>query len=734
LHIFRLFVLHGHFAVGTVVRILSGEKSIMRLISEYFRKNTLKLFSRLLKALIILTFTMYFTACAPGNGEPTYSVGGTVSGLSGSGLVLQNNGGDDLSVSSNGAFTFVSKLNSGKDYMVTIGTYPDNPLQTCTVINSSGTISNYNVTDIVVECKSIYTVGGKVSGLTGSGLVLKKNGADDLSISSNGSFTFETKLYDSTPYSVSIGAYPASPLQMCTLSNAGGTISGANVTNVDVECRNIYSVGGTVSGLTGSGLVLKKNGADDLSISSNGSFTFETMLYDLSAYSVTVGSQPSDQTCTISNAVGTTSGANVTNVAVQCRANTFSVGGTVSNLTGSGLVLQNNGGDNLSVSSNGTFTFPTEITDGSAYAITINTQPSGQRCTVSNPDGNISGAHVTNVTVQCVSPRFVYAVNNTSNTISQYNIGSNGTLSAMTPSTVAGFWNSNIIATDAAGKYAYMANMDVGANAIVQYTINTNGTLSAMSPFSVTAQKFPCFVAVDPTGKYAYVTNQGNNTVSQYTIGSNGSLSAMNPATVAAGTNPWAIAIDPLGRFAYVINTVGNTISQYSIGTDGHLSAIIAPVVSTGSTPCYIAIDPKGKYLYVVNYNNANISQYTIGSDGSLSAMSPTTIVTGSYPYSIVVDPTGKYAYAVSYLRDSIYQYYIGTDGKLSAMSPATVAAGSRSKYIAIDPTGRYAYVTNMTDNTISQYNIGTDGRLSAMSPATVATGTSPAGIVAIGW
>ena len=42
----------------------------------------------------------------------TYSVGGTVSGLSGT-VVLQDNGGDDLSVTANGPFTFATKLADG---------------------------------------------------------------------------------------------------------------------------------------------------------------------------------------------------------------------------------------------------------------------------------------------------------------------------------------------------------------------------------------------------------------------------------------------------------------------------------------------------------------------------------------------------------------------------------------------------------------------------------------------
>ncbi|RLA00547.1 MAG: hypothetical protein DRQ47_09335, partial [Gammaproteobacteria bacterium] len=40
----------------------------------------------------------------------TYTVGGSVSGLTGTGLVIQNNGGDDISLDANGDFTFATAL------------------------------------------------------------------------------------------------------------------------------------------------------------------------------------------------------------------------------------------------------------------------------------------------------------------------------------------------------------------------------------------------------------------------------------------------------------------------------------------------------------------------------------------------------------------------------------------------------------------------------------------------
>ncbi len=63
------------------------------------------------------------------------------------------------------------------------------------------------------------------------------------------------------------------------------------------------------------------------------------------------------------------------------------------------LVLQNNNTDDLSISTDGTFTFATSVAYGSPYSVTVKTQPSLQTCSVSNGTGTISGA--ADVTVTC---------------------------------------------------------------------------------------------------------------------------------------------------------------------------------------------------------------------------------------------------------------------------------------------------------------------------------------------
>ncbi len=79
-----------------------------------------------------------------------------------------------------------------------------------------------------------------------------------------------------------------------------------------------YKVGGTVSGLAGTGLVLHDNGADALTVDTSGPFAFATSLMTGKTYDVTVATQPTMGTCSVGMGSGTIASADVTNVAVTC--------------------------------------------------------------------------------------------------------------------------------------------------------------------------------------------------------------------------------------------------------------------------------------------------------------------------------------------------------------------------------------------------------------------------------
>ena len=97
-------------------------------------------------------------------GDATYTVGGAVTGNTGT-FELQNNGGDDLVVTDS-TFTFPNALPDGAMYVVTVKTPPAG--QTCILSNSSGTISGADVNDVTITCVDGGT-GGSFGSLTFSG-------------------------------------------------------------------------------------------------------------------------------------------------------------------------------------------------------------------------------------------------------------------------------------------------------------------------------------------------------------------------------------------------------------------------------------------------------------------------------------------------------------------------------------------------------------------------------------
>jgi hypothetical protein len=92
-----------------------------------------------------------------GSGGGAFRVGGVASGVSGSGLVLADNGSDMLPVGSNGPFTFMRHVATGATYAVTVVTPP--PTTTCTVGNGSGTMGSADVSNVTVSCSVTGTPG-----------------------------------------------------------------------------------------------------------------------------------------------------------------------------------------------------------------------------------------------------------------------------------------------------------------------------------------------------------------------------------------------------------------------------------------------------------------------------------------------------------------------------------------------------------------------------------------------
>ena len=324
-----------------------------------------------------------------------------------SGLTLSD-GTESLAVAAAATtFAFSKGLASGTAYAVSVSANPAGLM--CTASSNTGTITA-DVTNVVITCSDTsYSVGGSVSGLTGTGLVLTDNGGDALTLASGVSkFTFATVPAFGSNYAVAVQTQPAG--QTCSVAGGAGAVGAGDVTTVAVTCHaNAFTLSGTITGLTTAGLVLA-NGADTLQIASGAtSFSFTQQVAFGGAYTVTVQTQPTGWQCTVANGTGTAT-APVTNVQVSCAADTFTVGGTITFTGGSpvaGLVLSDNGTDTLTpTASASTFAFSKAIAAGGHYAVTVTSSPTGFTCTAANASGTIAAANITNVAVTCSTSSF----------------------------------------------------------------------------------------------------------------------------------------------------------------------------------------------------------------------------------------------------------------------------------------------------------------------------------------
>lgn len=719
-----------------------------------------------------------------------FTVGGSVTGLSGSNLVLQNNGGDDLPVAANGTFTFPTALISGDSYSVSVLSEPSKPSQTCIVINGSGTMGSGNVTGIALLCTdkttTTDTIGGTAVGILGTGLVLQDNNGDNLVVAANGPFTFATPLASGVSYAVSVLSPPLSPYQDCAIANGAGTTGSNDITNVAVSCKSnpnpAYTIGGTVSGVSGAGaVVLQDNGRDNVTVSADGPFQFAIPIPSGSTYDVTslrVNGQQS-QTCTFTNAIGTVAASNVTNVSVACRANTL-VSVTVSGLSGSGLVVQDNGGDNLAITTNGTAAFATAVASGTPYTVSVLTQPSNpvQSCVVGNGVGTAVAGQTAVVTVVCTN----------------YSVG--GTVAGLPTDPTTGLAVTGLALQDNGGAtYAITANGAFTLPGIlgsgVSYSVTISGeptglACSVASGTGTIANASVSNVAVtcNQTGGFLYVSNGGGNNISGFAIDYNsGALQPLTRVVAPAGqpnaivaatdTRPSSViggcglAYSPAGNDypvgLYVANSVSGTVGAYAVNTNvstsagGTLTSITSPSIAAGTTPGYLDFLYSVCVAYALNSGSGNVSAYSADpSTGALAALTGSPFAapaTGSAPIA-AANATGvganlnSFEYVASQVTNDVTAYAVAGDGTLTLASPVPpstnpVAAGTNPSAVAADVLTTniasasfpvpYVYVANQGSDNVSVYQADPiSGVLGAFgSPVTTGHGPTSMALIA---
>ncbi len=478
-----------------------------------------------------------------------------------------------------------------------------------------------------------------------------------------------------------------------------------------------FSVGGTVSGLNGNSLALRLNGGADLVVAANGNFTFPGRLASGTAYTVTVQTQPTApaQTCLLTNATGNIA-ANVTNVTVACTTNTYPVGGTVTGLAAAGLVLRNNGGDDLAVNADGAFTFGTAIASGANYLVTVFAQPANQHCSVTNGSGPVLAADVTGVAVTCVNT---------------YTIG--GTVSGLdVPGLVLRNFGGDDLTVNANGAFTFSARVPLGGAYNVTAVAGTPNAPRHLCQVANSAGLVPNANVADvlvtcEADRFAYVAHYNLNgpfsgsAITAYTQDhETGGLTLIaGTSTFPTGSGATSLASDPRGRFIYVANELADTVSGFSVNpATGALTPVPGSPYAAGVRPRDVAIDSEGKFLYATAWYSSEVYGWAIQADGSLVAVpgSPVSTVSGgtsSGPISIAMsqDQQCCYVYVAHQLASPAELSAFAYDQDTGALTPvagspyAMPGLHSPSSVVA-NITGELVYVTATGSSNVATFDI----------------------------
>jgi hypothetical protein len=267
-------------------------------------------------------------------------------------------------------------------------------------------------------------------------------------------------------------------------------------------------------------------------------------------------------------------------------------------------VLQNNGGNDLPIAANGSFIFSAPVASGSAYAVTIKTQPTNpsQTCVLSGGSGTIVAANISNVVVACTPPAppgITGELDSFAPGSSPPGFGTNATIRVVDAATGTSITdasvtiNNTVLAySSASGQYA--GNVEVPPGGAVSLKVSVAG-----QSYVVTGTQFTNYPAITAPAPGAMIDTSNSITVA-WSAGAP-TANASYASGILDAASPASGWIWPLDHNAHVETTIS---SSYTI-TPGSITAgnrlVLAGILQQLSIPSAAAGSSFviGGYTYV---------------------------------------------------------------------------------------------------------------------------------------
>jgi sugar lactone lactonase YvrE len=423
-------------------------------------------------------------------------------------------------------------------------------------------------------------------------------------------------------------------------------------------------------------------------------------------------------------------------VAPPAAASPYTVAVEVSGLTGNGLVIQDNGRDNLAIKADGKSAFATPLNSGGAYNVTVLAQPSAQSCTMAGKGaGTIANANVT-VAVSCSAVAGA-ALAGQKHPADVEAGRARAQVAAITPVTLNGphglaFYEDRL----------YVAN--AGGNQVLVYAEQLDGAsdvtgLRQVATINSPDLRNPARLTFDASG-HLYVASRDNNAVSVYDVhkGNREITASAGGALISGGSvkHPLGVAVDSLGN-VYVANNKANSISIFRPNSPGEVAAgfseaRFSPLKAdqsgnTFAAPAVISdLMIGGKEFLLVGLGPDNASESVLLYAAPLSARSAPAYVmsnaicsimpsgaTGVAGYAGSHSPMAPVLYISSPAPGKVFRYAANDFASGAETSCPAAVAGSKGmnnpQGVAVDAAGN-VFVANAGSsgdyaNTISVYS-----------------------------
>lgn len=647
---------------------------------------------------------------------PTYTVGGTVSGLAaGQSLVLIQQASSKTSTTVTGtgsaaSFTLQDAYASGNNYTVEVATQPAN--QYCRVSKATGTVTS-NVTSVEVSCTAkgrtayilnatkvdAYTVDETTGGLTSLGL------------------------------SVNVGAGTTPKLlKMDPLEK--------NLYVLDSATDKIYqyTIEAATGNLTAAGSVATVAGSTGLTFHPTGRFAY--VPYSGSATNLGVSLFSVNQT----------TGALTQQASAAVTTDTVAVGVTV-DPAGKFAYVTGRG-----AATNSVWVYAINQNTGALTAASTTTMNGVQQAGTLSQSGKLEFS---------ATGRFAYFPNYGNSTVSVFSVNpSTGALTAVGTPLALGFQPYRLKA-DLSNQYLYIEgpsgvarasiNASTGALSglstqitdsggvlyfdptmkyvyrsvtagLATYRVDGTGALAEVVDVDLLSTGAQSMVIRRQTAPVLYVVSELNSILTYTQDSASGSLSQLGAAlAVPSGSTPTRIALDPLGRFAFVIYKNTNKIAAFTINASTGVLTSVGAAIATGAWPSSVTVDPTGRFVYTTNFDGNSVSSYLINAaTGALTAQG-TAISTGTKPTAVVLDPDGKYAYVTGEGSNLISRYIVdATTGLLTAAGTQSISI-NRYNDMKFDSTGKFAFMTSSVDFLLTSFAV--DASTGALTEIGTVTG-----------